>query len=222
MDSPGLELLFSMGTVQWWHSGVAGGGRKPEVVCIYSQWPNESPSFVVYEIWYWKEAEMPGISSVMTFPSGNFYWIKKTWFWWSWFKVLMLWSASLQTSILLTSSFKTPCLIHFPQDCIEEIFGWWVFFPSHFFPGSTSTPVLQKYSFSGLFTSCYDDYHCLWAMSQLPGQSLMNVIPQHCALDPWPGACLLDCSKSSQMTIRQFITWLSGYLGCWLSQQQRR
>lgn len=159
------------------------GWRNPDIVCIYSQQPNDSPSFVVHRIWYGQELELPGISSVMIFPSGNLYWTKKTWFCWSWFKFLMLWSASLPTSVLLTSFFKTPCLIHFPQDFMEEIFGWWRLL------SMLLLPQLHKHScrntpFSGLFSCCSDAYHCHWVESQLPGQSLMDVVPQHCALDP--------------------------------------
>lgn len=52
-------------------------------------------------------------------------------------------------------------------------------------PAPKATPALQIDTFfSGLFSCCSDAYHCPWVVSQLPGQSLMNVIPWHCALHP--------------------------------------
>lgn len=184
MGSPDPQALLSMGTVQWSHSWVAGSGGKPDVVCIYSQSPKESPSFMVHGMWYREELALPRISSVMTSlqeifteqnrtgsgrTGSNFscfnHFIKKL----QYFSHL---SAKLHVSF-------TSLMVALKKFLADG---------SSFHVASSPAPQAllscRSALFIKIFFCCSDAYHCLWVVSQIPGQSLMNVILWHSAFHP--------------------------------------
>lgn len=119
------------------------------------------------------------------FPLGTTCQTWQSWFRWSWFKFPKVWLCAYKLQFFWHMSLWSSVPHSLPSRWCWRDFSLKSLFSLLLLPQlhRHSWPP-EVHPFSGIFACCCDSCHCLWVVSQLPGQPSMSVVPQHLALHP--------------------------------------